>query len=81
MEISDDRILEMMNKLVEGQSSTKQSIVDLKESVEKGFTFFQGEHEDLEDRVHGVEKKIWYGAGAASVLGVISGALVGLFHK
>jgi len=77
MEISDDHILE----LIKGQAATTQAVQDLKGSVEKGFTFVQREHEELETRVHGVEKKVWYGAGAGSVLGIISGVVVGLFHK
>ena len=77
MEISDDRILEMMNDLVKGQASTTQAIDDLRHSVEKGFTFVQKEHETLEDRVHGVERKVWYVSGAGATLGF----LAGLFGK
>jgi len=77
MDISDDHII----KLIEGQAATTQAIQDLKGSVEKGFKFVIDEHKELEGRVGSVEKKVWYGAGAGSVLGIVSGVVVGLFHK
>ena len=77
MEINDDHIIE----LIKGQAATTQAVNDLKASMEKGFTFIRGEHEKLDTRVGSVETKVWYGVGAASVLGIMSGAIVGLFRK
>jgi hypothetical protein len=76
MEINDDHIIE----LIKGQSATTQAVNDLKSSMEKGFLFIRGEHDKLETRhsalegrVGSVEKKVWYGSGAAAAVGFLAG--------
>ena len=77
MEINDDHIVE----LIKGQAATAQAVLDLKGSVEKGFTFIHSEQKELETRVGGVEKKVWYSFGVGSTLGIVAGVVTGLFHK
>jgi hypothetical protein len=77
MEINDDHIIE----LIKGQAATTQAVQDLRTSMEKGFVFIKGEHDKLDTRVSGVEKKVWYSAGIGSGLGAAAGFVAAYFHK
>lgn len=72
MEIESDHIVQ----LIAGQATTAQAVRDLKDSVEKGFKFIHGEHQELEKtvgkvaaRVGKVEKKVWYATSVGAALG------------
>lgn len=69
MEISSDHIVE----LIQGQARIEQAVKDMKDSTTKGMTFLNEQHGKLDKRVAKVEKKVWFGAGAASIVGFVAG--------
>ena len=77
MDIDSDHIV----ALIQGQARIEQAVMDVKENMTKGMTFLHtqhqnfvdGEHKDLSKRVGKVERKVWYGTGAAAALGFIAG--------
>jgi hypothetical protein len=77
MEIKDDHII----ALIQGQASLNTSMADLKDTVNKGFTFLHEEHKDLEKRVHKTEQVAWYGSGIAGVLAVLANVVHFTWNK
>jgi hypothetical protein len=61
--------------LVAGQARIEQSVIDIKDRFDKTIPYMANEHKELNTRVTGVEKKLWYFSGAGTAVG----ALVGTF--
>jgi ElaB/YqjD/DUF883 family membrane-anchored ribosome-binding protein len=62
--------------LIKGQAATEQAIKDLTGSVEKGFGIVRERHNDFDNRIRSVEKKVWYSGGVGAGIGTAVGLVI-----
>lgn len=67
MEISEQTLV----KLVDGQASVTQAVIDLRNSFDRAIPYLITKDEELAKNIQSVERRIWYFGGAGSVLGYI----------